>query len=308
MGYRHIENLYKDQTIMCFKECYALEKVHGTSAHVAWKDGKVHLFSGGAKHETFAALFDLSTLQEKFSATRMESFTVYGEAYGGSMQGMKGTYGDKLKFIAFEVLIGEAWLSVPRALEFASKMGFDFVPFTKIPATIEAIDKARSAPSRLAVLNGLGEGKLSEGVVLRPLEEFRDHRGNRILAKHKNEEFSERSSKRDTTVGPEKQEILSKAEAIAFEFVTPMRMEHVKDRLKATLQRDLFAHDTPAVIAAMTEDVLREGRGELIESREARKAIGSAAAKLFIKSLSDSLYASAVDSTHRATIPAPTSQ
>jgi intein/homing endonuclease len=29
MGYQHIENLYKNQTIFLFKECYALEKIHG---------------------------------------------------------------------------------------------------------------------------------------------------------------------------------------------------------------------------------------------------------------------------------------
>ena len=44
MGYRHIENLYRPraQTILLFRECYALEKIHGTSAHVAWRDGRGH--------------------------------------------------------------------------------------------------------------------------------------------------------------------------------------------------------------------------------------------------------------------------
>ena len=32
MGYLHIENLYKAQDILLFRECYALEKVHGTAA------------------------------------------------------------------------------------------------------------------------------------------------------------------------------------------------------------------------------------------------------------------------------------
>lgn len=29
MGYLKINNLYKEQTILLFKECYALEKIHG---------------------------------------------------------------------------------------------------------------------------------------------------------------------------------------------------------------------------------------------------------------------------------------
>ena len=32
MSYMHIDNLYKNQDILLFKECYALEKIHGTSA------------------------------------------------------------------------------------------------------------------------------------------------------------------------------------------------------------------------------------------------------------------------------------
>lgn len=53
MGYLHIENLYKNQDIMMFKECYALEKIHGTGAHVKWKNAQVEYFSGGAQNEVF---------------------------------------------------------------------------------------------------------------------------------------------------------------------------------------------------------------------------------------------------------------
>lgn len=35
MGYLHIDNLYKNRDILLFRECWALEKVHGTSAHYA---------------------------------------------------------------------------------------------------------------------------------------------------------------------------------------------------------------------------------------------------------------------------------
>ena len=34
MGYMHINNLYKDQTLMMFKEVFCLEKVHGSSSHL----------------------------------------------------------------------------------------------------------------------------------------------------------------------------------------------------------------------------------------------------------------------------------
>ena len=47
MGYLHIDNLYKAQDILNFKTCYALEKIHGTSAHLKWDNGELTFFSGG---------------------------------------------------------------------------------------------------------------------------------------------------------------------------------------------------------------------------------------------------------------------
>lgn len=39
--------------------------------------------------------------------------------------------------------------------------------------------------------------------------------------------------------------------------------------------------DTPKVIAAMLEDVYREGEGEFVDSKEVKAAIGKRAAQLF---------------------------
>ena len=59
MGYAHIANLYRPeaQGILMFPEVWAMEKVHGTSAHVAWKGGKLSFFSGGEKHSAFLLVF-----------------------------------------------------------------------------------------------------------------------------------------------------------------------------------------------------------------------------------------------------------
>ena len=97
MGYRKIPNLYSDDRIIQIcRKGYALEKLHGTSANVRWENGKVHLFSGGEKHDKFAGLFDLNDLAERFLAIGHEDscpIAVYGEAYCGKCQGMKDTYG-----------------------------------------------------------------------------------------------------------------------------------------------------------------------------------------------------------------------
>jgi hypothetical protein len=279
VGYLHIDNLYKPeaQGILLFRECYALEKIHGTSAHVRWDGmGGVRLFSGGEKPDAFAALFDTTALALAFTekcGTR--DVTVYGEAYGGKCQGMRATYGERLRFVAFDVRSGDWWLDVPSAEGLIVGLGLEFVAYSRIPTDLAAIDAERDRPSEQAKRNGIAEPKIREGVVLRPPVEVTTNGGNRIIAKHKRAEFLETKTMRE--VDPAQRVVLEAAEKIAEEWVTEMRLTHVLDRLGNPT--DLSA--TGKVIAAMVEDVCREASGEIVDSKEARKAIGAAAARLF---------------------------
>ena len=284
MGYLHIDNLYKNQDILLFKECYALEKIHGTSAHVSWDPGllegdeSVKFFSGGEKHERFVALFDEAALRETF-LEKLDTPTVFfGEAYGGKQQGMSKTYGPELKFIVFDVKIGNCWLSVPQAQGLAESCGFEFVAYMQGDTTLEWLDMQRDLPSVQATRNGVKGEHIREGVVLRPLIEVRTNNGSRIIAKHKRPEFRERKSIPE--VDPAKRELLENAEAIATEWVTPMRLTHVLDKLRLS---ELDMKHTPEVIKAMVEDVTREGGGLIVDTKPVRKAIGQAAVKLYKK-------------------------
>jgi hypothetical protein len=230
MGYMHINNLYRDQTILAFKEVFALEKIHGTSAWLSWNNGKVGYFSGGEKHDNFVKVFDEAGLIHNFTNIGMEKVMIFGEAYGGKCQGMKNTYGDKLKFVVFDVKIGEHWLDVPNAHDVANKLGLEFVDYVKIPATLEFIDAERDKPSTQAIRNGCGNDKLREGVVLRPPFEVRDNSGERIMAKHKREEFRETRTPRKVA-DSEKNKVLENAKAAALEYVTDMRLSHVLDKI-----------------------------------------------------------------------------
>lgn len=290
MGYMHIENLYKAQDILLFRRCYAMEKVHGSSAHVAWKPGVLNFFAGGSKQETFEALFDkaalLTAFEGKFAGTPIESCTVYGEAYGGKMQGMSKTYGSSLLFIAFDVYIDHHWLAVPKAEDVVKSLGLEFVPWKEIDTDLPIIDAERDKPSEVAVRRGIAGMMPREGIVLRPLIEVTTNNGERIIAKHKGEAFQERGHQ-PHPVDADRAKILSAAEAIAEEWVTPMRLQHVLDAIhpgwsskdKAAFPFDM--KDTGTVIKAMIEDVEREAKGEILESKDARKAIGARAAWLF---------------------------
>jgi hypothetical protein len=276
MGYLHINNLYKDQTVLFFRECYALEKLHGTSAHVSWGDGRVTLSSGGESPVRFAKLFDIAALTAAFEAMGHPAVTVYGEAYGGSQQKQTWRYGPTLRFAAFDVQIGDLWLVVPTAAEIVASLGLEFVHFAKVSTDLAALDAERDAPSEQARRNGVEGDKPREGVVLRPLIEVRLNNGERIISKHKRDEERETAMPRPV-VDPAKMTALADAEAIAIEWVTPTRLQHVLDKLP----QGIGMEKTRDVIAAMTEDVLREGVGEIVDSKEARVSIGKRTVEIF---------------------------
>lgn len=278
----HIDNLSKNQDIFLFRECYAMEKIDGTSAHIKYSPSQPNLtfFSGGASHDNFIKLFppDLySKFRTIFPQLTIDSkVIIYGEAYGGKVQGMSETYGTNLRFITFEVNVGGCWLSVPQAEDIAKQLNLEFVPYVKIPVTIEALTEERNKFSVIGEKYG-NPNKMREGIVIRPLIELAKNNGSRIISKYKNEAFSERKSKADTNISPEQKEMLDNAESIAEEWVTGERMRHVLDKLPPDI--DITA--TPDVIKAMIEDVMREGSGEIVDSKEARKAIGKKAVVLF---------------------------
>lgn len=282
MGYAHIVNLYRPeaQVILLFKECYALEKVHGTSAHVAWRDGRIVYSSGGEKAERFVSLFDTVKLCAAFEALGHGTVIVYGEAYGGKQQKQAWRYGPELRFVAFDVRVGDTWLSVPAAADVVAKLGLEFVHYDRIQTDLAQIDAARDAPSTQARRNGVEGDKPREGVVLRPLIEVTLNNGERICAKHKRDEERETFTPRKV-VDPSQLEVLESADAIAMEWVTETRLEHVLDKLTAGWPNGVGIEKTGDVVRAMVEDVLREGAGEIVDSKAARVAISRRAAELF---------------------------
>jgi ubiquitin len=281
MGYLHIDNLYKNTEILLFKECYALEKIHGSSAHLQWKDNKIIFFSGGEKHETFKKIFDEEFLTNKFKELfEGINTTIFGEVYGGKCQGMSETYGKEMKFIVFDVKVGDNWLDVPNAEDVAKKLNLEFVDYKLINANLKEIDFERDRFSSQAIINGCGNDKLREGIVLRPLIEVTKNNGDRIIVKHKRDEFLETKTKRE--VNPEQLKILEDAKAIAEEWVTPMRLNHVLDKLGNPIEIE----KTGIVIKAMIEDVTREAKGEIKESKQAMQFIGKKTAELYKRRIS----------------------
>jgi len=85
--------------------------------------------------------------------------------------------------------IGDSWLSVPKAEKVATDLGLEFVPYREIDATLEALDAERDAPSEVAVRRGITEPRKREGIVVRPLIEVTLNNGERVICKHKRDDF-----------------------------------------------------------------------------------------------------------------------
>jgi hypothetical protein len=279
-------------------ECYALEKIHGTSAHIKSSFGELTLFGGCVPLSQFRACFSEEVLEQiRIDSTEHEvevddgsgnitkktkparEFIIYGEAYGGKVQKMKSTYGDLIRFVAFDVVFDGMWLDVGKAHNFCFKRGIDFVDYKRIPCTLEAINAERDRESVQAIKNGCGHGKKREGIVIRPINEFltSPNLESRLIYKHKCDEFSERSTPSDKLVSAEKLQLITEAGAIADEWVTDMRLAHVLDKMEG----EHGFNRIPEVIKRMIEDVEREAEGEIVTSKEARKAVGDRAVKLY---------------------------
>lgn len=278
MGYLHINNLYSDQDILMFKECYAMEKINGTSSHLKFKRSNSELtyFSGGVSHEHFKQLFNHDKLMQKFIETGVEEITVYGEAYGGKCQKMSKTYGDKLKFIGFDVQINDLWLTVPDMDAFIKGLDLEVVYWKKITTDLKEIDAERDAPSMQAIRNGILEPRIREGVILRPLIELRKNNDKRIIAKHKRPEFNERATEQKVD-DPAKLIILEDAKAITNEWATYHRLEHVLDKM----EKDIGIEKMGMIIKAMIEDIKREANKEIVMTKDAEKMIGKKTVELF---------------------------
>ena len=173
----------------------------------------------------------------------------------------------------------DGWFNVDRAFKFVSNFNLDFVPYEKCSTDIEVLNALRDKPSEQAVKCGILEPRLREGVVLRPLIEMELQGGYRIIAKHKNDQF--RETKTPRYLDSEYNVILEQADAIADEWVTPMRLQHVLQRFSENLEMK----DTNDIIKAMIEDVEREAEGEIVKSKSVRKAIAIATVKMFKEKL-----------------------
>jgi hypothetical protein len=109
--------------------------------------------------------------------------------------------------------------------------------------------------------------------------------GNRVICKHKRDEFRETASPR-VVDDPAKLQVLADAGKVADEWVTLERLKHVLDKIP-----DYGMDKIPAIMEAVLADVLREGAGEVVMGEAVNKAIKKKAVEMFKTFLKNKLTA-----------------
>ena len=167
------------------------EKIDGTNIRVIW-DGENVEFRGKTDQAQIPPML-LTYLTETFTPEKMMKVfpgvpvTLYGEGYGKKIQKCGGKYiSGGNGFILFDVFINDLWLRRTGVTDIAHHLDIPVVPVIGILPLLKAVE---------LVSNGF-QSKVSEqpmtaeGLILKPLGDLLDRRGNRIFTKLKYKDFN----------------------------------------------------------------------------------------------------------------------
>jgi len=164
------------------------EKIDGTNFRIHW-DGHELSYAGRTDRAHFSKqqieYIEEHLVNENFEQVFEDKFrdkivTVYGELYGVKIQN-GGLYVDNegLGFRVFDIEIEDVFLTFEQAKGLSIGLGYDFVPLVFVGTIDEALEYVKHNDT-----STFSQAKL-EGLVGKPLGDFRDRLGKRIVVKIK---------------------------------------------------------------------------------------------------------------------------
>lgn len=163
------------------------EKIDGTNFRLHW-DGYGISYAGRTDAATFskeqlafieARLADDNTetvIEQLFKEKRV---TVYGELYGKNIQKVGSLYGPEYAIKVFDVCVDDVFLERTNMVEVCQAVGFEAVPVLLTGTIHDGIKYVLSNEK-----SSFSAAPL-EGLVGKPLGDFRSRTGNRIMVKIK---------------------------------------------------------------------------------------------------------------------------
>ena len=182
------------------------EKVDGTNVRVIWErevDFEEHEvrtsieYRGRTDRATLHPEL-LSHLADKFNSESAHEYlhdqfpsgaTLYGEGYGAGIQ-KGGCYGPDKRFILFDILVGEWWLSEGAARGIASALGIPHVPTIARGGLAVGIEMVRHGLDSV-----MGSG-YAEGLVAKPVVPLAMRNRDRLITKIKHRDLYNRQALR----------------------------------------------------------------------------------------------------------------
>jgi len=174
---------------------YCVE-VHGKTDNANMRQDEVDLLMKIGDVDKMIEAFSYKSSEEGEEDARPGvECIIFGETYGKKMQKAGNRYcKDSLKFICFDIKVGNTWLKRENVEDICSKLGIDVVPSLGEMTLDEAIEKVKKGfPSQVSEDPTLE----AEGIVLRAPLGILDRMGRRIITKIKTVDFRdlERKSK-----------------------------------------------------------------------------------------------------------------
>jgi len=186
------------------KKWHVTEKVDGTNIRISLKlfvlsDKPLRVEFAGRTDKACLQPHLLKYLQDKFTVDLVHSATgiqvpdgkndsfvmLYGEGYGSNIQAAGPNYCSDPKFILFDVIIGNHWLSRESVKDIARKLDVPFVPEIGIFTEEEIVEYVKSKPLSLCS----EYPQMMEGVVCRAEPMVYDRYGKPVMFKLKCKEF-----------------------------------------------------------------------------------------------------------------------
>lgn len=276
--YTELGTIDKRPEIFAVREVVATEKLHGSNFRVHFPAGMTSpeevvfgsrnevfaegdtSFYGGRPQRWFRDRRDLVLrLMDALARRGLNDVTLFGEICGSSVQkGVRYAADGEILFRAFDILVGECFVTYDLFVEICDEAGLARVPeIWRGEPSREAFDALLERRSTEAQKNGVDlADNVAEGVVIRSNPLLRNVFGEWLIVKHKAKKYREATPPRERKTAEKKGS--TPADDFVATYVAPGRLINAIGRLKDRGAFHGTMEDVPALADAVIADLHKE--------------------------------------------------
>lgn len=190
---KYLPDVYANKSVELLKDYqwYFTEKVDGTNLRLVW-DGYNLTYGGRTLNanlnnkkrkeyvESNLVNKDIETILEQLF--KEKEVVIYGELFGGDV-GI-ANYSNEYQFRVFDIWVDGYWLEYKNIVEIANNLSFNVVPIVLNGTIEDGVNFVKNINK-----SELSETGVFEGIVGKPIGDFYDRNGERIIVKIKKTHF-----------------------------------------------------------------------------------------------------------------------